>query len=62
VFGVFCNRAPIDESKPTLLIISVKTDSDAVTIGLVWNLKRRRRTKLELQFKSLAIDPRRFVR
>jgi hypothetical protein len=62
VFGVSCNRAPIDESKTTLLIVSVKTDPDAVTIGLVWNLKRCRRTKLELQFKSLAVDPRRFVR
>src|SRR4029077_9208023 len=60
VLGIFCNRAPIDESKTTLLIISVKTDPDAVTIGLVWNLKRRWRTKLELQFQSFAIDPRRF--
>src|SRR5438093_2688090 len=62
LFAIFCNRAPIDESKTTLLIISVKADSNAVTIGLFWNLKRRWRTKLELQLKSHAIDPRRFVR
>jgi hypothetical protein len=61
VLGIFRNRAPIDESKPTLLIVGVKADSNAVTIGLFWDLKRRWRTKLELQLKSLAIDPRRFV-
>ena len=48
VFGIFRNRAPIDESKTTLLIVGVKADSNAVTIGLVWNLKRWGRAKLEL--------------
>ena len=61
VFGIFFNAAPIDESKTILLIVGVKADSNAVTIGLVWNLKRWGRAKLELQFELLAIDPRRFV-
>ena len=61
VFGIFFNAAPIDESKTILLIVGVKADSNAVTIGLLWNLKCWRRAKLELQFELLAIDPRRFV-
>ena len=46
----------------SLPIVSVKTDSDAVTVGLVWNFKCCRGAKLELQFEALAIDGWRFVR
>src|SRR5438876_356730 len=62
IFGIFCDRTPVDESKPSLLIVSVKTDLDAVTIGLLWNFKCCRRAKLELQLEALAIESRRFVR
>src|SRR2546430_13475402 len=48
VIGIFCNPTPIDESKTTLLIIGVEADPNAVTIGLIWNLKRWWRAKLKL--------------
>jgi hypothetical protein len=62
MFGIFCDPVPVDESVIILPIVSVKTDSDAVTVGLVWNFKCCRGTKLELQFEALAIDGWRFVR
>ena len=62
MLGIFCDPVPVDESVLILPIVSVKADSDAVTVGLVWNFKSCRRAKLELQFETLAIDPRRFVR
>ena len=62
MFGIFCDPVPVNESVLILPIVSVKTDADAVTVGLLWNFKYRRGAKLELQFQSLAIDPRRLVR
>ena len=62
MFGISSDRVPVDESKSTLPTVSVKTDLDAVAVGLVWNFRSRRGTKLELQLESLAIDPRRLVR
>src|SRR6266516_2762520 len=48
VIGIFCNPTPIDESKTTLLIIGVEADPNAVTIALIWNLKRWWRAELKL--------------
>ena len=62
MFWIFSDPAPVNESELILPIVSVKTDSDAVTVGLVWNFECRWRAKLELQLEVLAIDCWRFVR
>jgi hypothetical protein len=62
MLGIFCDPVPVNESVLILPIVSVKTDSDAVTVGLVWNLKCYRGAQLELQFQALAIDSWRLVR
>ena len=62
MFGIFCDPVPINESVLGLPIVSVKTGSDAVTVGLVRNFKCYRGAKLELQFEALAIDGWWFVR
>jgi len=59
--GIFSDRVPVNESESALPIVGVKTDSDAVAIGLVWNFECPWRPKLELQLESLATNPWRFV-
>src|SRR4030095_13062168 len=48
MLGIFCDPVPVNESVLILPIVSVKTDLDAVTVGLVWNLKCCRGAQLEL--------------
>ena len=62
MFWIFYDPAPVNESVLILPIVNVKTDSDAVTVGLVWNFECCRRAKLELQFDALSIDGWRLVR
>ena len=61
VFVIFCDPVPVNESVLILAILSIKTYSNGVTVGPVWNFERRRGAKLELQLQALAIDFWRFV-
>jgi hypothetical protein len=37
MFGIFCDPVPVNESVLILPIVGVKTDADAVAVGLVRN-------------------------
>src|SRR5215208_6380355 len=62
MFWIFHDSVPVNESVLILPIVSVKADSDAVTVGLVWNFECCRRAKLELQFDTFSINSWRLVR